>query len=281
MAMIAERRFEKSLRNLPFALLAIGTAVAALALATPAIAHAQARVIKVVSSDGQPVPYATVIVEGGETQIADEKGEVSLGAGGRRTFTVNVRRIGFTPWFGKLDVPDTAAILRITLPRLAQNLSTVTVSGEAAIKSPLALTGFYDRWIMRQKGLLSAVFISPEELEFRHPARITGMLFGLNGVRMIRQCIDPPASDGRRHPCVQDLVAFGMGHHGQCPMAVVIDGQQQHPLPGGNIGIDNMLSANDVAAIEVYARGGNMPVNFQFQDTACGVLAFWTGSRRP
>ncbi len=208
------------------------------------------------------------------TQITDAKGEVSLGAGKRQTLTLNVRRIGFTPWFGKIELPDTAAVLLVSLPRLAQTLSTVTVSGEAAVKSPLVLSGFYDRWLMRQKGVLSAVFISPEELEFRHPDRITNMLYGLNGVRVMRKCVE----SGSTKSCLQGLVAANpVG----CPMVIVIDGMQLHPPKGGNVNLDMLLSASDVAAIEVYARGGNMPVNFQFQDTACGVLAFWTGSRKP
>ncbi|MFI5233348.1 MAG: hypothetical protein ACHQSE_12640 [Gemmatimonadales bacterium] len=244
-----------------------------LALIVPAILGAQARVIKVVSTDGQPVAYANVSVEGGLTQITDEKGNVSLGAGGHQTLTLNIRRIGFTPWFGKLELPGTAAVLTVTLHRLAQTLSPVTVNG-TEIKSPLALTGFYDRWLMRQKGVLSAVFIGPEELEFRHPDKITNMLYGLNGVHVSRACVMP----GDRRTCVLGLVAFA----GQsCPMTVVIDGQQQYPPKGADVDINMLLDAGDVAAIEVYARGGNMPVNFQFQDTACGVVAFWTGSRRP
>jgi hypothetical protein len=245
-----------------------------LVVGVPAILGAQARVVKVVSSDGQPVAFANVIVEGGETRIADANGEVSLGAGKRQTFTVNVRRIGFTPWFGKIEAPDTAAVLVVTLPRLAQNLSTVTVSGEKAVKSSLVLSGFYDRWLMRQKGVLSAVFISPEELEFRHPDRITNMLYGLNSIQMRRLCVEPTGP----RSCLQGLVATRVA----CgSMAIVIDGTQQHPPKGGNVNIDMLLDANDVAAIEVYVRGGNMPVNFQFQDTACGVIAFWTGSRTP
>ncbi len=252
-----------------------------LCVVLPTIAAAQARIVRVVSNDGKPVAFANVSVEGGITQITDEKGEVSLGAGKRQTLTFNVRRIGFTPWFGKIELPDTAAVLVVTLPRLAQKLSTVTVSGEKAVKSPLQLTGFYDRWLMRQKGVLSAVFISPEELEFRHPDKITNMLYGLNGVRMIRKCVEatPPRSPKLPVSCTQEgLVA---ANPTGCSMAIVIDGQQQHYSKGGTVNIDMLLDANDVAAIEVYARGGNMPVNFQFQDTACGVVAFWTGSRIP
>ena len=244
-----------------------------LALLVPTILGAQARVIRVVSSDGEPVAFANVIVEGGITQITDAEGKVSLGAGKRQTLTLNVRRIGFSPWFGKIDLPDTAAVLLVSLPRLAQTLSTVTVSGETAAKSPLALSGFYDRWLMRQKGVLSAVFISPEELDFRHPDRITNMLYGLSGVQMSRACVE---STGRGS-CLQGLVAFRPG----CgPMAIVIDGQQQYAPKGGKVNIDMLLDANDVAAIEIYVRGGNTPINFQFQDTRCGVIAFWTGSRR-
>lgn len=240
------------------------------ALAT--LLNAQARVIRVVSPDGQPIPYANVIVQGGETRITDAKGEVSLGAGKSQTLTLNVRRIGFTPWFGKIDFPDTAAVLVVKLPGLSQNLSAVTVTGEKTIPSSLVLDGFYDRWLMRQKGVLSATFIGPEELEFRHPDKITGMLYGLSGVTVAQECVSPG------HPCRRGGVVVKPG----CgAMTVVIDGQQQWPAKGESVDLDMLLDASDVAAIEVYSRGGNMPVNFQFMDTICGVVAFWTGSRRP
>lgn len=249
---------------------------AAIAAAAPAVLCAQARVIRVVSSDGQPIPYANVSVEGGQTQITDEKGDVSLGAGKHQTFTLNIRRIGFKPWFGKLDLPDTAAVLTVTLPRLAQALAPVTVNGRE-IKSPLELAGFYDRWLMRQKGVLSATFIGPEELEFRHPDRIMAMLYGLNGIRLTQACVTPPMGHVG-HACIRGLVAISTLNN--CVMQIVIDGIQQYPQPGASVGVDMLLDANDVAAIEVYARGANMPINFQFQNSMCGVIAFWTGSRR-
>ena len=68
---------------------------------------------------------------------------------------------------------------------------------------------------------------------------------------------------------------------GSAPLRLLIDGQQQYP-PGdpGVVSIDKIINANDVMAIEVYARGGNMPISLQVNDTKCGVIAFWTGSRR-
>ncbi|HEV8409612.1 MAG TPA: hypothetical protein VGQ30_03825, partial [Gemmatimonadaceae bacterium] len=89
-----------------FAFLSIGAGVAALVFSTPTVARAQGRVIKVVSSDGQPIAYANVSIEGGITQVTDEKGLIPLGAGKQQTITVRVQRIGFTPWFGKVELPD-------------------------------------------------------------------------------------------------------------------------------------------------------------------------------
>lgn len=232
-------------------------------------AGAQTSLLRVVSPDSQPVVYASVTVEGGISQITDEKGEVSLGHGSRHTFTVRVRRIGYQPWFGKVDFADTATVFTVTLPRLTQALSAVTVTEAAPIKSPLELAGFYDRWMMRQKGALSAVFIGPEELEFRHPDKITGMLYGLNGVRLIR--------DNRTGDVTPVSTQIASLYGTLCPMAIIIDGQQMMR----NYPIDKLLDAGDVAAIEVYARGGNVPISLHANDSACGIVVLWTGSRKP
>jgi hypothetical protein len=155
-----------------------------LGVLAPASVFAQMTVLKVIGSDSVPIPFAWVSVEGGIANITDEKGTVSLGAARHKTLTVDVRRIGYQPWFGKLELPDTAAVLIVTLPRLAQQLAGVTVTGQA-VRSSLALTGFYDRWLMRQKGALSATFIGPEEIEKRHPSRASDLLQGVLGVSLM------------------------------------------------------------------------------------------------
>lgn len=268
----------------------IGLAIAFVA-AIASVAHGQLRKLRVISSDSQPVVYAYVTLNGGTGRITDENGELNLGTGESKTFTVNVRRIGYQQWFGKIEVPDSAAVLTVMLPRIAQALGEVRITGNSRATLSLPMRGFYDRWIMREKGLLSATFIGPEEIEFRHPNKITNMLDGLNGVSFKKSC------EGQQ-------VAFGYG--GRCQMAIVVDGVRQCPAlgcnfsPGGQgpcrrydctcqtildaqtaVLIDQLLDANDVAAIEVYNRGGNMPVSLQVSDPACGVIAFWTGSRRP
>ena len=44
--------------------------------------------------------------------------------------------------------------------------------------------------------------------------------------------------------------------------------------------IDNVVSANGMAAVEYYRRGANIPIEMQQLDVGCGVLAIWTGGRK-
>jgi hypothetical protein len=235
----------------------------------------RSRTVRVVSADGKPVVYANVSVEGGTIQITNEHGETTIGRGTRQDFTLSIRRIGFTPWFGKIDFADTATVLTVTLAHAAQALGAVRVTGQKNTSSPF-VQGFYDRWLMRQKGVISATFIGPEELESRHPDHITNMLRGLNGVTMLNT------------PCgaIQNcLVAVGTINN--CEMAILVDGKQQYkePIPGTKppiyaVLLDQILAANDVMGIEIYSMAGNMPISLQADDAACGVIALWTGSRK-
>jgi hypothetical protein len=248
-------------------------------------ASAQERRLKVVSPDGRPIAYADVTVRGGESRITDERGELSLGQGKEKTLNVRVRRIGYKEAIEALNLSDTVSTFLIALTPLAQQLGTVTIS-EGSERVGLKLQGFYDRRMQRQKGLLSATFIGPEELESRHPSQISDMLYGINGVTM-------------RRTAGGDFIAIGSDSH--CTMAVLLDGQEVirgggggseinsvsvvggvAPPPGQpDTGINRWIQAADVVAIEVYARGGNMPVSLQALDPKCGVIAIWTGSRKP
>ncbi|HXD22431.1 MAG TPA: hypothetical protein VN613_03665 [Gemmatimonadaceae bacterium] len=243
-----------------------------------------------ISSDSVPIPFAYVTIDGGSGRITDERGEVSIGAGKGRGLNASVRRIGYQAWLGKVEFADTATVFTVVLVRVAQGLSEVRVTAQSAAPSA-ALKGFYDRWMERQRGALSAVFIGPEELEFRHPDKVTNMLAGLNGVMLKR------GSRGW-------LEAWSST--GSCRMAVLVDGIRQCPPLGCNVTpdhpcpppgtrfappgcdpdqqsvfIDQIVEANTVTAIEVYARGGNVPVSLSSSDQACGIVAVWTGARKP
>jgi hypothetical protein len=230
---------------------------------------AQGRIVRVVSDRGPPVMYANVTLEGAQARITDEKGEINLGSGPRQKFSVRVARIGFAPWFGVVDLPSNAT-MTVTLPQIAQLLAPVTVSsnGSKTTTTSLPLAGFYDRWMMRQKGTVTGVFIGPEELEFRHPSKVSRMLAGMNGIRLI--------CDMSGDCSMQSTNPGGILPGTACPLAIVLDGTQIY----GQVNVDALINVNDVMAIEVYARGGNVPISLQVNDTKCGVVAFWTGSRK-
>jgi hypothetical protein len=158
----------------------------------------------------------------------------------------------------------------------------VTVAARQ-VATHLELVGFYDRVQLRQKGVLSGTFLGPEEIERRHPAAVTDLLRGLNGVVIV--------NGPRGEKCA-------LGYGGGCFMTVMLDGATLRPesrfcsmnsstltmnpmtIPPKGPDIEEFITSGDVAAIEVYPRGANMPISLQAADNACGVVAIWTGSRR-
>ncbi|MGH7656392.1 MAG: TonB-dependent receptor plug domain-containing protein [Gemmatimonadaceae bacterium] len=255
--------------------LAVASLTASVA-ATPA--HAQDRVLQIVTTDSEPISYAFVQANGGHALLTDESGRVSMGRGKKQTFDIEVRRIGFSPFYGKVALPDTASTVRIVLTRLAQQLNALQVTSRKS-QTSLELNGFYRRWLDMQKGVTSAIFIGPEEIDKRNASRVSSLLSGVNGVTMTR------TNNGNT------VATTGGG--GSCPMAIVVDGRQICPLAGCNfvdysrgltdqnsVLIDQVVDLNSVAGIEVYKRGGNMPSDFHV-DGECGAIALWTGSRKP
>ena len=117
---------------------------AVLSVGAPRPTQAQPRKLHVISSDSLPIVYALVTLDGGNGQITDDRGEISLGAGKAKTITISVRRIGYQQWFGRMDLPDTAAVFTIILPRIAQTLGEVRISGyNSTFTLSLPMKGFY------------------------------------------------------------------------------------------------------------------------------------------
>lgn len=250
-------------------------AVLILALAS-AGAHAQDRFLKVIASDSQPIAYAFVQANGGHALLTDLDGRVSIGSGKKQTFTIEVRRIGYQLFYGKIDFPDSGITIPLMLQGSSQQLGAVKVTANAS-KSSLELSGFYRRWLDAQHGVTSAVFIGPEELEKRNSSRMSMIMSGVSGIAMSR------TTNGN---------SVLMSGGGTCPMAVIIDGRQVcpnggclHGTPSNGVTdmnavlIDQVVDLNSVAGIEVYKRGGNMPSDFHV-DGECGAVAIWTGNRK-
>jgi hypothetical protein len=232
-------------------------------------APAKGVVVRVRSDAGAAIAHALVEVEGGRGRVTDDSGRVFLDAA-PDTLRMAVRRIGHAPFSGRIG-RTASGEFAVTLRPLAQTLAAVHVV-ERGVKTPLELSGFYDRVLRAQRGAFNADFITPEELETRRGARPSDLFQG-------RRFVAPARTPGGRPR------TFLQGR-GRCNMTVYVDGQLLRPdSPRGVIAIDEQLDANAISAIEIYASAANAPAELiplvgAVQEAACGIVAIWTGSRR-
>lgn len=258
----------------------------ALATAVPTALAAQGAIDVLVRDDaGQPVPYAVVRLKGGVQRIADDSGYVQLALAAKDSAELQVRRIGYKEFFGKVGRAADGRFV-VTLPVVARTVGAVTVT--AAANTPLARTGFYDRVERVKKGAFSAEMVPPEELEFRNAMQVSRLLDGRRSVRVARNRNGQPVILGR----------------GGCGMTIIVDGQRvsgtveenvvgEAPSSinpagtrqgggGGGMTIDQVVNGTDVMAIEIYPSTANAPAELiQIGGRgSCGMVVIWTGARQ-
>jgi hypothetical protein len=156
--------------------------ISAAMLAAPLCA--QTTTLRVVGSDSVPIPYAW-IAQSGLNNITGPDGRFTIGTGKHKSYSLEIRRIGYQPWSGTITSPDTASVATIVLQRIAQNLPGVAVNGSAA-KHGLELDGFYSRWLEKQHGKYrDATFIGPEMIDKRNAVTTTDLLDHLIDVKIV------------------------------------------------------------------------------------------------
>jgi hypothetical protein len=272
-------------------------ALATVALLAPwATAFAQQRVVHVMGDDGQAVAFANVTLAGERPKITNEKGEVEIGTAARGSVTLDVRRLGYEPWYGTVRMGDTVTSALVTLHRISRRMFTIKIT-DSTSGVPAYLRGFYERMLARQRGIGNGLYLTPEEVDRRNPGAASALLQGLNGVSLQR------TGTGR---------TIAMSASGTCQMTVLVDGHRVCPDNGCDAGtpppaqpsnaprrgaartnapvaqprddqfviIDNVIGANEVAAVELYPRGASIPPSLPATDASCGLVAFWTGGRR-
>ena len=246
----------------------------------------------------EPIPdgIVSLVACGGErvaSALTGPEGAYRLAAPAAGCFLVEARRIGYQTWVdGPVELQsgddwETECHLR----PVAVPLAPLEVAGAPPLPDAfLARVGFYER----QRSDFGH-FISREQIEARAPKRITDLLAGLPGVRLV-----PGASGlGRTGIALRGSL---LSHGGSCHPRVFVDGimvirgdarrrgldvfglpeqATEAALPGverPEIALDDVVQPEDVQAVEVYRSAAQVPVRFGGTSTStqCGVIVIWT-----
>jgi hypothetical protein len=238
--------------------------------------------VRVTTTDGEPIAYANLQLNGGRRYVSDDSGRVVLPITTGRA-TLLARRIGLEPTELTLaEAPDTA--IRLQMKPLATTLEAQLIT----VRSPfvrLDLGGFYRRMAEVQNGARVAYFMTPEDLALRRPQNVTDAVEHFPNMRLA------PIDDGK-------IDGFGLAHadgaqtrqkfriedRNGCPFTVYVDRVRVQPIVGANRVVDeeinSIVQVQSVAGIEVYPRANGAPPEFPpvnaVSITSCGVVLIWT-----
>ena len=237
---------------------------------------------RVTMSDGEPVSYANVQLNGGRRYVADDSGRFTIPVNISRQSTLLFRRIGFEPTEVKLTaMPDTA--IRVNMTAVARTLSGQVITGRAPY-ARLELGGFYERMAEVEKGARVGWFVTPEELEQRKPQNVTDAVRHFPNIRL------SPIDDGKVviigglpmtwSDGITQARKFRIEDTDGCPLTVFLDRQRIQPSVVGLEKVDEEINTivqpHAVAGIEVYPRVSGAPPGFVAAGGTCGVVLIWT-----
>lgn len=145
------------------------------------------------------------------------------------------------------------------------------VVAEVEAREPhLSAVGYYDRKL--QPG---GIFIDRKEIEARDANQVTDLLQGKTRVRVVYA-----GSGGLR----ADVVMSGTANVGfqKCAPRIVLDGmvvRQAGPMSENDVVLNDLISPNEVAGIEVYRSAAETPPQFGGRNGSCGVVVLWSRQR--
>jgi hypothetical protein len=206
----------------------------------------------------KPIPNAGVsLIAVPDKQVSDTKtngiGEFTLKAPSPGTFrlrtVVNGYRIAVSPALA-LQRDDEVSLTWRIMPDTIYLLPVVVTANSR--QDAGRLSGFSDR----RKRNIGGQFITREDIDRRRPFKVTDLLTTVPGIRLV------PGLFG-------DDVLTSEG----CRPGIYLDGVR-FPLVGEKL--DNIVSPQEIEAIEVYPHVADVPPEFMSPGQQCGAIAIWT-----
>ena len=246
-------------------LMARGTRDSSGAQGTGTSAPARGPVIvrgRVTREDGSPLRGALVRVIGaGSTVRSGANGGFAITDASAGTQTVEARMIGFTPHRRTVQVKASGTDdIALVLPVQRMQLDTVRVAATRPISAEV-------RGIEARARAGTGRFFSGDVIRERSSMFVTDILRGMNGLVV---------TGGPRGNQVQ-MRSFGASEQ-LCTPFVFFDGALVQ-VGGGqpsSLLIDDFVTRDDVAAMEVYSRGSAVPAELAGGNTGCGAIAVWS-----
>lgn len=230
----------------------------------------QTRVID--ASSQEPLPRVIFVVSDGEDQLwsalTDTAGQLAVPWNQwiGRQLTLRLRRIGYRPLSRVIRVDSVLLYspLSIPLDRAPVSLEDITITG-ARVARRLRNAGFYER---QRAGL--GHFITEEDIVRRQPRWPTDLFRAIPGITV------SVLSGKARGGTISVTRAQQGSFRGPCPARILIDGVVVAGPSAGRFYLDEYLTADEIAAIEVYRGPAETPAAFGGADAACGVILIWT-----
>ena len=207
-------------------------------------------------SSGAPIPAADVSIPAAHllTRTGDS-GTFFLDRVPAGHVELSVRRLGYVPQTLQLEISPAADTLTVRMVAQALELPGMEISDQTK-RRLLWIEDFYRR---RAKGI-GGTYFTREEIEARHPARLSDVLRDAPGVRFVRTRdgagirFDVPANF--RQNCVPQYF---------------VDGQRV-----ANVEVDD-LPVHDIEVVELYNGPSSTPMQFsQGAVTSCGTVVIWS-----
>ncbi|HEU4557569.1 MAG TPA: carboxypeptidase regulatory-like domain-containing protein, partial [Longimicrobium sp.] len=257
----------------------IGSRGAGTAASAPAGATTMGVTVR--DSAGAAVAGATVRVGNLPAVLTGADGTARVARLSPDEYRVEVTHPTLGTLSGRVTIPVNPGVVELRAASGTRVVATVQrevalagVEARAAPRSSsLEMRGFYAR---RELG--HGVFLTDSVIQRRTGGRVTDVLRGVEGVRLVRWY---PESQQRGMGEELWRVAStrgstGISRAGPCWMDVYVDGQlaQNSDKPDAR-NLDQM-QLRDVEAIEVFRGGSEVPTEYRGSTSACGVVLIWT-----
>ena len=229
---------------------------------TPAPVRGAARVMgKVVNASGAPIVGARVGLMGSSAAtLTKSNGDFVLDSLPAGTQALVVRQLGYRPTEQTVELSSRApARVTVRLGNFVPELSPVEVVSRR--QEGLQSVGYLDRKRMSAGGR----YMDGDAIEKRNAIQFTDLMRTMPGLRVDNSNGQAMLSSSRS--------ATGSGG---C-ITVFVDGASWQQLEPGDL--DSFLRPEEVAAVEVYASGTNVPAQFSTPGQDCGAVVVWTKTR--